>query len=85
MTILINYRIYLPNRDLLFKLDETNLILYTYIITSSIGLILVKDNTNYLIIIYKKDYREYNIKLPYNKYFYISIGLTDLTTRLSNK
>ena len=85
MIILINYRIYLPNRDLLFKSDETNLILYVYIINLSIDLVLVKNNSNRPIIIYKKYRLGYITKISYNKYYYINIGLTDLTTRLSNK
>ena len=83
--ILINYRIYLPNRNLLFKLDETNLTLYAYIIDSSIDLVLVKNISNYPITIYKKYRLGYITKIPYNNYYYINIGLADLTTKLPNK
>ena len=85
MIILTKYRIYLPNRNLLFKLDETNLDLYSHIINSSINFILVKNNSNRLLIIYKKYYLGSFIKISYVINYYINIDLTDPTTRLSNK
>ena len=67
--MLNNYYIYIPNRNLLFYPDETNLTLYAYNIDLSINIKLIKINSNFSIKIYKKYYLEYNIWISYNNYY----------------
>ena len=71
MTILIYYRSILLDRDVLFEPTNLCLILYIYIIKSSIDTILIRNKSAKPIRVYKKTRLRYITKIPYNNYFLV--------------
>ena len=68
---LINYRMYLPNRNQLLKTNRDILILVANVNKLPIEKKYGKFNSNYSIIIYKKKYLGLIIKISYNNYYYL--------------
>ena len=71
MTILIYYRLILPDPDLLFEPANLSLTLYAYIIDSTIDTILVRNKSIKPIRVHKKIRLRHITKIPYNNYFLI--------------
>lgn len=85
MFILIHYYIILLKRNLLFKPDKLELILYIYIINLSIEAVLAKNNSNLPIIFTRKTCLGYIAEIPYNSCYFISSELAHLVFRSLKK
>ena len=85
MSILIYYYIILLKYNLLFKPNKLDLTLFTYIINSSIEVVLTRNNLNIFITFIYKTSLGYIIKISYNNYYFINSKLVYLTSRSLKK
>ena len=85
ITIPVNYRAELPDRDLLFKPDKSELTLYAHIIDTSVNSILAKNESSTPVSVIKKTRLGYITEIPYDNYYLATPEVADLAARPPKK
>ena len=83
--ILVNYYAQLPDRDLLFEPDESELMLYAHIVDSSVDSILAKNESSTPVSVSRKTRLGYIIEIPYDNCCLATPEVADLAARPPKK
>ena len=85
ITIPVNYRAQLPDRDLLFEPNESELTLYAHIVDASVDSILARNESSIPVSISKKTRLGYITEIPYDNCYLATPEVADLAARPPKK
>ena len=85
VTIPVNYHAQLPERDLLFELDQSELTLYAHVVDSSVDSILARNESSTPVSVTKKTRLGYITELPYDNCYLATPEVAELAAKPPKK
>ena len=85
IAIPVNYHAQLPERDLLFEPDESELTLYAHIVDSSVDSILARNESSTPVSVTKKTRLGYITEIPYDNCYLATPEVAELAARPPKK